>query len=180
MASSLKEKQAGFNVEDNSSSDHDVDLQDTERRLQQMTAECPPFYKNRNLLILYLAIIPGCLVPAITLGYDGSMMNGLQAVPYWDRCKLTSCDSARFFDVDQHADFGKPRGALLGILNAILPLGCILATPFISMVGDRHGRRWGIFLGGLIMCIGGIIQACSVHRELKIIQRYELCSRSYS
>lgn len=57
-------------------------------RLQQMSMECPPFYKNRNLFILYLLMIPGCLVPAVTLGFDSAMMNGLQSVPAWDACKF--------------------------------------------------------------------------------------------
>lgn len=63
------------------------------------------------------------------------------------------------------ADFGKPRGSLLGILSAMIPLGAICATPFISMVGDRHGRKKGIFLGSLIMAIGGLIQGSSVHSK---------------
>lgn len=58
-----------------------------EERLQALTQACPPFYKNRNLLKLYLLIIPGCLVPAITLGFDSAMMNGLQAVPAWESCE---------------------------------------------------------------------------------------------
>jgi hypothetical protein len=41
----------------------------------------PKFYKNRILLILYLLIIPGCLVPSLALGFDSAMMNGLQSVP---------------------------------------------------------------------------------------------------
>lgn len=61
-------------------------------------------------------------------------------------------------------------------MSAILPLGCVLATPFISMVGDRHGRRIGIFVGSIIMATGGIIQGCSVHcksRELAFTTRYK-------
>jgi MFS family permease len=62
-------------------------------------------------------------------------------------------------------DFSKPRGALLGLLNAILALGCICGTPFISMVGDRWGRRMGIFFGSVIMAVGGIIQGVSVNSQ---------------
>jgi hypothetical protein len=71
---------------DSNSNIDDLDVNDVERRLQELTKECPSFYKNRNLFILYLLIIPGCLVPAVTLGFDGAMMNGLQAVPAWDDC----------------------------------------------------------------------------------------------
>lgn len=55
--------------------------------LGEMIANCPPFYQNRNLLKLYLLMIPGCLVPAVTLGYDSAMLNGLQSVPNWDTCE---------------------------------------------------------------------------------------------
>lgn len=71
-------------------------------------------------------------------------------------------------EADTHSapDFNKPRGSLLGIMSAILPLGCVLTTPFISIVGDRWGRRTGIFVGSIIMAAGGIIQGTSVHSML--------------
>lgn len=64
----------------------DADTLDVGQCIQKLADECPPFHRNRNLFILYLLMIPGCLVPAITLGFDGAMMNGLQAVPSWDVC----------------------------------------------------------------------------------------------
>lgn len=70
------------------------------------------------------------------------------------------------------ADFGKPRGSLLGILSAILPLGAVVATPFISVVGDRWGRRFGIFFGSAIMATGGIIQGASVHFAMFLVSRF--------
>jgi hypothetical protein len=61
---------------------------DIEKRVRELAAKSTPLYKNANLLGLYLRLIPGCLVPALTLGYDGSMMTGLQSVPSWETCKL--------------------------------------------------------------------------------------------
>ncbi|CAG8113841.1 unnamed protein product [Penicillium olsonii] len=132
----------------------DADTLDVGQRIQSLADSCPPFYHNRNLRILYLLMIPGCMIPAITLGFDGAMMNGLQAVPSWDE----------YFD--------KPRGSLLGIMSAILPLGCVLTTPFISIVGDRWGRRTGIFVGSVIMAVGGIIQGTSVHIAMFMVSRF--------
>lgn len=60
---------------------------DTDERILELAANALPFYKRPNLLSLYLRIIPGCLIPAVTLGFDAAMMNGLQAVPSWDNCK---------------------------------------------------------------------------------------------
>lgn len=53
-------------------------------------------------------------------------------------------------------------------MSAILPLGCVLATPFISIVGDRWGRRTGIFVGSITMAAGGIIQGASIHSKLPL------------
>lgn len=64
--------------------------EDLDVRLQKLAEQCPSFYKNGNLLRLYLLMIPGCLVPAITLGFDATMINGLQAVTLWDTCELTT------------------------------------------------------------------------------------------
>lgn len=62
-------------------------------------------------------------------------MNGLQILPQW---KLY---------------FGNPEGALLGVMNAVYPLGKFVALLFLAYVSDRFGRK--IPLGmGLVMCIG--------------------------
>ncbi|KAJ5062217.1 general substrate transporter [Bipolaris maydis] len=123
-------------------------------RITELAAQAPPFWKNSNLFKLYLLMIPGCLFPAITLGFDAAMMNGLQAVPRWDQ----------YFD--------KPRGALLGIMSAILPLGCCIASPFVPLVGDRWGRRAGIFFGAAVMLCGGIIQGTSVNFAMFLVSRF--------
>lgn len=62
-------------------------IHNIDETVQGLARELPPFYKNPNLVKLYLLMIPGCLVPAITLGFDSAMMNGLQAVPAWLTCK---------------------------------------------------------------------------------------------
>jgi len=67
-----------------------------------------------------------------------------------------SADYCRSF-----ADFGKLKGAALGLLGAILSLGIICGTPFISPVADRHGRQWGVFTGSLTMACGSIFQRFS-------------------
>ncbi|CAH0020325.1 unnamed protein product [Clonostachys rhizophaga] len=122
--------------------------------IQQEAAKCPAFYKCPNLLKLYLLMASGCLLPAVTLGFDSSMMNGLQAVPAWDTY------------------FNSPRGSILGITTAILGLGAITTTPFLSPIGDRFGRRWAIFLGTIIMIIGGVLQGASVHIGMFIASRF--------
>ncbi|KAL3476994.1 general substrate transporter [Aspergillus californicus] len=132
----------------------DVEISDVDARLQELSQTAPPFYKNHNLLILYLRMIPGCLVPAVTLGFDGAMMNGLQAVDTW----------IEYFD--------NPSGSTLGLMTAILALGAVCATPFISSLGDRFGRRWGIWFGSAVMAVGGILQGASVHIAMFLVSRF--------
>ena len=106
MASEKEPQKTATLIEEVSRNGQAVDVLDLDARIQQMASECSPFYKNRNLLILYLLVsalsvlpwlgwpllacpggekllqltwrkgIPGCLVPSLTLGFDGAMMNG--------------------------------------------------------------------------------------------------------
>lgn len=46
-----------------------------------------PWYKKKNLRSLYLYLVPAALGVEMTSGYDGSVLNGLQAVATWQTCK---------------------------------------------------------------------------------------------
>ncbi|KAH7039885.1 general substrate transporter [Microdochium trichocladiopsis] len=112
------------------------------------------FYQNKNLLRLYGLMIPGTLIVSATMGYDGSMMNGLQAVERWNTY------------------FGNPTGSLLGIMNAILPLGAVFGIPLAAWVSDNYGRRWAMTVGDAIMIIGAIIQTASINMAMFLISRF--------
>ena len=45
-----------------------------------------PWYKKKNLRTLYLTLVPAALGVEMTSGYDGSVLNGLQAVKAWLEC----------------------------------------------------------------------------------------------
>lgn len=102
-----------------------------------------PWLYNRNLRNLYVVLIPACLFVSATNGYDGSMLNGLQALDIW------------------RVTFNYPTGAVLGLLSASYPLGAILSTPVSAFVSDRWGRRWSVFVGSIIMLVGVILQSAS-------------------
>ncbi len=53
-----------------------------------------PWYKKPNLRRLYLCLVPAVLGVEMTSGYDGSILNGLQAVGPWLACQLTSRDNS--------------------------------------------------------------------------------------
>ena len=61
------------------------------------------------------------------------MMNGLQSVYAWEHY------------------FNNPNGASLGLLNAIYPVGSMVAMPIFPFIADRFGRRWGIIVGAIVM-----------------------------
>lgn len=53
-----------------------------------LDADTTPWYKRPNLRKLYVCLIPAVLGCEMTSGYDGSILNGLQAVQPWLDCDL--------------------------------------------------------------------------------------------
>lgn len=100
------------------------------------------WYNNRRLIALNAWIVL-LLITSSTMGYDGSMMNGLQSLNAW----------ANYFNY--------PTGGKLGLLNAIQNIGALAAYPFAPYVSDGIGRRPTVFFGAVIMCIATIIQTAS-------------------
>lgn len=71
----------------------------------------------------------------------GSMMNGLQTLPQW----------RTFFD--------SPEGAVLGLMNAVYPLGKVISLPLVAFISDRFGRKIPLIVG-LAACVAfAIMQA---------------------
>lgn len=46
-----------------------------------------PWYQKKNLRNLYFCLVPSALGVEMTSGYDGSVLNGLQAVQPWQDCE---------------------------------------------------------------------------------------------
>lgn len=46
-----------------------------------------PWYRKPNLRRLYFCLVPAVLGVEMTSGYDGSVLNGLQAVGPWLECE---------------------------------------------------------------------------------------------
>lgn len=83
-----------------------------------------------HIVILYSAVY--------SLGYDGSLLNGLQAIPAWVQ------------------DFGKPAGTRLGLIAASYYLPKIPATFVIAWLIDRFGRKIALYFGALFMLAGSL------------------------
>jgi MFS family permease len=124
--------------------------------VNRLAQDAPPWYRSAARRNLYLLLFPGAVCSYATSGYDGSLLGTLQTVGQWDEF------------------FGKPRGAILGIMSAAMSLGSIFSTPIAPWVADRYGRRWGITIGSIVMIIGAILQCESVNLAMFIVSRFIL------
>ncbi|KAK3659958.1 hypothetical protein LTR56_000884 [Elasticomyces elasticus] len=112
-----------------------------------------PWYKRPNLRALYFTLIPAALGCEMTSGYDGSILNGLQAVEPWIQY------------------FNTPKGAILGAMSAAFSIGAVIALPIVPYCNDRVGRKHSITIGSVIIVIGAIIQTASVNLGMFIAAR---------
>jgi sugar porter (SP) family MFS transporter len=103
--------------------------------------------RTLNLLLL----VP--LLSSTTGGYDGSMLNGLQALPQWG------------------VYFGSPKGDTLGALASGVTFGWFLCFPVAPYLNDRFGRRNSIAIGAVFMVIGSALQAGSVSYAMFMVSR---------
>lgn len=75
------------------------------------------------------------------LGYDASLMNGLQAIPEWEEY------------------FNNPSGSVLGFISASLFLPAIV-TPFIaSWINGLWGRKICLAVGSVLLILGAFLNA---------------------
>lgn len=81
-----------------------------------------------------------------SLGYDGSLLNGLQALPPWVR------------------DFGAPAGYDLGLISASYYLPKIPMCFVFAWLTDKYGRKCTLWLGGALMFAGAIVGGTSASR----------------
>lgn len=92
------------------------------------------FWKLKNMRMLYFYTLV-LIVSNTANGYDGSMMNGLQSLTYWQ------------------AYFGKPSGSILGLFNASMSIGSLVGLFFTPYIIDIWGRKFGVALGSVIMLL---------------------------
>ena len=100
-----------------------------------------------NFIIISLVQFSSCN------GYDGSIMNGLQALPSW------------------HKFMNNPVGAWLGFINAIYWLGCGVTAPLAAIVANKYGRKLGIYIGYLFLVLGVALQASAQNSTMFVLAR---------
>ncbi|PNS18955.1 High-affinity glucose transporter [Sphaceloma murrayae] len=106
---------------------------------------------RRNYIVLMFVVLTSA-----TNGYDGSMVNGLQALDPWKE----------YFDY--------PKGSLLGLFSCIMAVGSLCALPITPYIADGLGRRMGILAGCCIMMLGVVLQSISINFRMFIAARFFL------
>lgn len=102
--------------------------------------------------VLYFTLWAAMLTSA-TNGYDGSLMNGLEAIQAW---------------LD---DYHNPSSSTLGLITASMSIGSMLAIPFVPYTADILGRRTGVVIGCSIMIAGVAMICIGFHVALFIVGR---------
>jgi MFS family permease len=111
------------------------------------------FWTNRRVFTLYFYCVIIILVN-VANGFDGSMMNGLQALSYWEDY------------------FHTPTGSVLGFFNASMSLGSIVSLPIVPPLIDRFGRKAGISSGSLIVILGVGLQSGALNFGMFVAARF--------
>ncbi|KAH8588231.1 general substrate transporter [Bisporella sp. PMI_857] len=114
-----------------------------------------PWYQTRHLLLLNLILLVP-LLSSSTIGFDGAMMNGLQTVKQW-----------RIY-------FGQPTASILGVMNAIYPIGKLMGLFPATWLSDRFGRRSSMWVGFILLLVGAGLQGGSVNLAMFIVSRWLL------
>ncbi|KAF7594593.1 hypothetical protein BBP40_008860 [Aspergillus hancockii] len=112
----------------------------------------PSWYKQGHLLRLNLIILSLVMFSSAN-GYDGSLMNGLQALDQWN--------------IFLH----HPTGAHLGWLNAIYWLGCGVGYPTPACIANRFGRKPGVYVGYLFLAPSCALQTAAHNHTAFLLAR---------
>ena len=107
------------------------------------------YAKLRTLNLLLLCAI----ITDITNGYDGSMLNGIQSVPAWQKF------------------FGHPKGSRLGTISNGVRYGQIAALFVCAPIIQRYGRKWPIAFGSGILLLGVVLQTAAQNYTMFVIGR---------
>ncbi|OJJ95040.1 hypothetical protein ASPACDRAFT_127506 [Aspergillus aculeatus ATCC 16872] len=101
-----------------------------------------PWYRQGHLLRLNLIILSLVMFSSAN-GFDGSLMNGLEALDQWK------------------SFMNNPTGAKLGWLNAIYWLGCGVGYPTASWIANKYGRKPGVYVGYVFLALGTALQTAA-------------------
>ncbi|KAF4450124.1 hypothetical protein F53441_6723 [Fusarium austroafricanum] len=129
-----------------------------------------PWYKKRNLRLMYVWLFLCCMGVEMTSGFDSQLINTLQYSPFFHKY-LGNGRIKPGTENDPKGPTYAIEPGLLGFVNSCYQLGSIFAVPVAPWFAQKYGRRWSIMLGSLIMVFGAIIQGFARHVAMYIIAR---------
>ncbi|AEO63901.1 uncharacterized protein THITE_2109522 [Thermothielavioides terrestris NRRL 8126] len=110
------------------------------------------WWKMKGMRFVYLTLW-AAMITSATNGYDGSLMNGLEAIPSWNE------------------SYNFPSPPILGLLAAAMSIGSMLSIPVVPYVADILGRRFGIILGCVTMLFGVAMVSIGYRIALFVVGR---------
>jgi MFS family permease len=115
-----------------------------------------PWYRKKNLRILYVYLFLCCMGVEMTSGFDSQLINVLQFSPPFNE----------YFGNGYKNPLTNQVGiepSLLGFMNACYQLGSIFGVPIAPWVNKTYGRRWAIMIGSIVMVVGALLQGFAQH-----------------
>jgi MFS family permease len=113
------------------------------------------WYKKPTLLYLNFCLFSLFLLSSGN-GYDGSMLNGLLALPQW----------VNFMD--------KPTGSWLGFIAGSANLGSIVFFPIVAWSSNKYGRKPTIYMGYFFIVLGAGLQTGAINPVMFVMSRLVL------
>ncbi|KAL4969911.1 sugar porter family MFS transporter [Aspergillus stella-maris] len=98
-----------------------------------------PWYQQPKLHQLYLMMVI-LFLASTSLGYDASLLNGLQTMDTWT------------------AYFDNPTGSRLGLFGALPGIGTFAVFLIAPYISDGLGRRIGTAIGSALIVLGALVQ----------------------
>ncbi|OOQ82960.1 hexose transporter protein [Penicillium brasilianum] len=113
------------------------------------------WWKMKGMRFVYLTLW-AAMITSATNGYDGSLMNGLEAMDSWNE------------------SYNHPTGGTLGLLAAAMSIGSMLSIPVVPYIADILGRRAGVVVGCVIMLFGVAMVSIGYRIALFVVGRIVL------
>ncbi|KAH7025701.1 general substrate transporter [Microdochium trichocladiopsis] len=101
-----------------------------------------PWYRKGHLVRLNVHVLSLIMLCSAN-GYDGTLMNGLQALPRWNEF------------------MGMPAGAWLGFINAVYWISNGVSFAASAWISNKYGRKPGIYIGYVFLVAGIILQTAA-------------------
>ncbi len=112
-----------------------------------MPAWVPQSTPTLSCLLMICSMVQSC-----TVGYDGSMLNGLNILP-------------------SYTDYFKLNSATTGLNTASVFIGGALGPIVSGMFADRFGRRPAIFWGSVVTLVGVLLQTAAQNIAMFVVAR---------